>query len=128
MVKPVDEPRFNFSRVSRRWAKRFSRVQIEMAQRALIIGADARPDLTPAEQQTLNQGRIEAADRIFQLEDERDALLCEVLEYVPADWLVEGAPDSLDWHDVESLDWVQAGKFDELLQMVGAARQASAKN
>jgi hypothetical protein len=41
---------------------------------------------------------------------------------------VEGAPDSLDWHDVESLDWVQAGKFDELLQMVGAARQASAKN
>ena len=128
MVKPVDEPRFNFSRVSRRWAKRFSRVQIEMAQRALIIGADARPDLTPAEQQTLNQGRIEAAGRIFQLEDERDALLCEVLEYVPADWLVEGAPDNLDWHDVESLDWVQAGKFDELLQMVGSARQASAKN
>ena len=128
MVKPVDEPRFNFSRVSRRWAKRFSRVQIEMAQRALIIGADARPDLTQAEQQTLNQGRIEAADRIFQLEDERDALLCEVLEYVPADWLVEGAPDGLDWHDVESLDWVQAGKFDELLQMVGSARQASAKN
>jgi len=128
MVKPVDEPRFDFSRVSRRWAKRFSRVQIEMAQRALIIGADARPDLTPAEQQKLNQGRIEAADRIFQLEDERDALLCEVLEHVPADWLVEGAPDSLDWHDVESLDWVQAGKFDELLQMVGAARQASAKN
>jgi len=128
MVKPVDEPRFNFSRVSRRWAKRFSRVQIEMAQRALIIGADARPDLTQAEQQTLNQGRIEAADRIFQLEDERDALLCEVLEYVPADWLVEGAPDNLDWHDVESLDWVQAGKFDELLQMVGSARQASAKN
>lgn len=128
MVKPVDEPRFDFSRVSRRWAKRFSRVQIEMAQRALIIGADARPDLTPAEQQKLNQGRIEAADRIFQLEDERDALLCEVLEHVPADWLVEGAPDGLDWHDVESLDWVQAGKFDELLQMVGAARQASAKN
>jgi len=128
MVKPVDEPRFNFSRVSRRWAKRFSRVQIEMAQRALIIGADARPDLTQAEQQTLNQGRIEAADRIFQLEDERDALLCEVLEYVPGEWLVEGAPDNLDWHDVESLDWVQAGKFDELLQMVGSARQASAKN
>ena len=128
MVKPVEEPRFNFSRVSRRLAKRFSRVQIEMAQRALIIGADARPDLTAAEQQTLNQGRIEAADRIFQLEDERDALLCEVLEYVPADWLVEGAPDNLDWHDVESLDWVQAGKFDELLQTVGSARQASAKN
>lgn len=99
-----------------------------MAQRALIIGADARPDLTAEEQQKLNLGRIEAADRIFELEDERDALLCEVLEYVPESWLVDGAPDGLDWHDVESLDWVQADKFDELLQSVGSARQASAKN
>ena len=128
MVKPVDEPRFSFANISRRWAKRFARVQIEMAQRALIIGADARPDLTPEEQQRLNIGRIEAADRIFELEDERDGLLIEVIEHVPIDWLIQGAPDDLSWSSVDDLDWIRAEKFDELVQMAGTARQASAKN
>ena len=128
MVKPIEEPRFSFANVSRRWAKRFARVQIEMAQRAIIIGADARPDLSAEEQQRLNVGRIEAADRIFELEDERDALLVEVLESVPPDWLVNGAPDDLAWASVDDLDWIRADKFDELLQMAGTARQASAKN
>ena len=128
MVKPVDEPRFNFSSISRRWAKRFARVQIEMAQRAVIIGADARPDLSPEEQQRLNMGRIEAADRIFELEDERDALLVEVIESVPADWLVSEAPADLSWSSVDDLDWIRADKFDELIQTASTARQASAKN
>ena len=67
-------------------------------------------------------------DEIFKLEDERDALLIQVLEYVPMDWLVDGAPDDLTWDDVDDLDWLRADRFDELVQLAGSSRQASAKN
>jgi hypothetical protein len=128
MVKKDETPRFNFRNVSRKWAKQFARTQVSMAQHAVVIGADARDDLTPEEQQTLNAGRIASMDEIFKLEDERDALLIQVLEYVPMDWLVDGAPDDLSWDDVDDLDWLQADRFDELVQLAGSSRQASAKN
>ena len=128
MVKIVAEPRFNFSNVSRKWAKQFARTQVSMAQHAVVIGADAREDLTPAEQQTLNAGRIASMDEIFKLEDVRDALLIQVLESVPMDWLIDGAPDDLTFDDVDDLDWLRADKFDELVQMASTARTDSAKN
>jgi len=128
MVKKEETPRFNFRNVSRKWAKKFARTQVAMAQHAVVIGGDARDDLTPEEQQTLNAGRIASMDEIFKLEDERDALLIQVLEYVPMDWLVDGAPDDLTWDDVDDLDWLRADRFDELVQLAGSSRQASAKN
>jgi len=44
------------------------------------------------------------------------------------DWLVDGAPDDLTWDDVDDLDWLQADRFDELVQLAGSSRQESAKN
>ena len=128
MVKKEDAPRFNFGNVSRKWSKQFARTQVGMAQHAVVIGADAREDLTPDEQQTLNAGRIQSMDEIFKLEDERDNLLVQVLEYVPQDWLVDGAPDDLSWNDVEDLDWLRADRFDELIQLASSSRNESSKN
>lgn len=128
MTEIADEPRFNFSNVSRKWAKKFARVQVQMAQHAVVIGAEPRADLTPDEQQTLNAGRIASMDKIFELEDARDALLIDVLDTVPQSWLIDGAPDDLAFDSIDDLDWLRADKFDELVQMAGTARQESAKN
>lgn len=128
MVKAEETVRFNFSNVSRKWAKKFARVQVQMAQHAVVIGAEPRADLTPEEQQTLNAGRIASMDTIFELEDVRDGLLIEVLESVPQSWLINDAPTDLAFDVVDDLDWLRADKFDELVQMAGTARQESAKN
>lgn len=128
MVKAEETVRFNFSNVSRKWAKKFARVQVQMAQHAVVIGAEPRADLTPEEQQTLNAGRIASMDTIFELEDVRDGLLIEVLESVPQSWLIDDAPTDLAFDVVDDLDWLRADKFDELVQMAGTARQESAKN
>lgn len=128
MVKAEETVQFNFSNVSRKWAKKFARVQVQMAQHAVVIGAEPRADLTPEEQQTLNAGRIASMDTIFELEDVRDGLLIEVLESVPQSWLIDDAPTDLAFDVVDDLDWLRADKFDELVQMAGTARQESAKN
>ena len=128
MVKAEEKVQFNFSNVSRKWAKKFARVQVQMAQHAVVIGAEPRADLTPEEQQTLNAGRIASMDTIFELEDVRDGLLIEVLESVPQSWLIDDAPTDLAFDVVDDLDWLRADKFDELVQMAGTARQESAKN
>lgn len=128
MTENPQQPKFNFENTSRKWARRFARVQVEMAQRALIISGDALPDLSEAEQKQLNQGRVESASRIFELEDERDALLIEIIEDVPRDWLVSKAPKKIAWDKVEDLDWVLASRFDELSELANTARQDSSKN
>lgn len=124
------KPKFDFSRVSRKWNKEFSasiakvtKAQITM-QRPLPSGAD------DAAVQT-HYDRMEAAvDSLSTIADEQAALMCEVLVDVPASWLIAGAPAGLDWDDPASLDWVRADKYQEMLVMIqtGEAARQAAKN
>ena len=43
-----------------------------------------------------------------------DAFFSKFLVSVPRSWLVPGAPESLDWSDPESLNWLQADKYQTL--------------
>lgn len=123
-------PRFDFSRVSRRWNKQFSasigkvtKAQIAMT-RPLPAGADDAAIQA-------HYDRMEAAvDTIETVADEQARLVCEVLVDVPREWLIEGAPKALDWSEPESLDWVRSDKYQEILFMIqtGEAARQAAKN
>lgn len=122
-------PRFDFSRVSRRWNKQFSasiatvtKAQIAM-QRPAPVGDDAAIQA--------HYDRMDAAvDSLQTVADEQARLVCEVLMDVPREWLITGAPEGLDWDNPESLDWVRADKYQEILMMIqtGEAARQAAKN
>lgn len=131
--KSVDEPQeilptFDYSNISRKWGKRFARVQVEMAQRAFIISGTPVDGLSDKELAKVNAGKIESANAMFELEDERDQLLIQVLKSVPQDWLVDGAPTDLTWESVDDLDWLRNNRFDELAELANNSRKESSKN
>lgn len=122
-------PQFDFSRVSRKWNKEFSasiakvtKAQIAM-QRPAPVGDDAAIQA--------HYDRMDAAvDMLQTVADEQAALVCAVLVDVPRAWLIDGAPDDLDWDDPESLDWIRADKYQDILMQIqtGEAARQAAKN
>lgn len=46
----------------------------------------------------------------------RHLALCVV--HVPAAWLVEGAPEALNWQETEAYDWLQEIKMQELIRLL----------
>ena len=120
-----DGPVFDFTRVTRRWSKGWRRVTTELLQIGVLVESPARDGLTQDELRTINTAKAEAIGRIDALEAEREALIAEVLVSVPREWLTPDAPDDLDWHKPESLEWLLDAKFDALLQAMAGARQNS---
>ncbi|GIL09273.1 MAG: hypothetical protein BroJett033_7840 [Chloroflexota bacterium] len=125
-----EKPVFDFGRVSRRWNQAFA-ASIAKATRATI--AMQRPlcaGMTNEQVQAHYDAQEAAVDLLETLGAEQSALVAEVLVSVPDGWLVKGAPAELDWSDPESLDWIRADKYQQLLQMLqtGEAYTTDAKN
>lgn len=53
---------------------------------------------------------------------ELNALLARFVSFVPYDWLVEGAPENLDWGDPASFDWMRSDRVGELQVAMVEAR------
>lgn len=60
-----------------------------------------------------------------KLEDEIDekidalrSLIAPCIKYLPASWLVEGAPDKLDWDDPASQEYLRASKIITLSNLI----------
>lgn len=64
---------------------------------------------------------IPSPEEMDQVYDSLDAHLSEVLVSVPPDWLVEGAPEDLDWSEPESLRYVRADKIQALREAMRIA-------
>ena len=73
---------------------------------------------------TLTVAKAEALGRLDEIEARREALLSEVLVSVPRDWLVEDAPEGLDWRKAESLDWLLDVQFQPLIEAMAEARNS----
>lgn len=119
------KPVFNFKNTSKEWAKKFNQ-SMRAATTAHRIMDMALPD-------TVEEliARDEQATAIMEAESQKQAeLICQVLQSVPASWLLEGASEDLDWSDPESLEYIRADRYAELLDMVVMASDArrSAKN
>ena len=87
-----EEPLFDRSRISHRENKRVSVLQ------ARLKAAQNSGD--PQELEACLNGT--------------DAFLSKFLVSVPRSWLVPDAPDNLDWNDPESLNYLQADRYNDL--------------
>jgi hypothetical protein len=65
----------------------------------------------------------EALAMLDQVTDEFEAAIARVLVDVPRDWLVPDAPETLDWHDPESLNWLQATHMKTLREAMVEAQK-----
>lgn len=70
--------------------------------------------------------RLEQMDKFM---DEIQATIGSCVVSIPRSWLVDDAPEELDWKDPRSLDWLESSRFEELISLVSGQRAArNAKN
>lgn len=113
MVVMSDQPVFDFSRMSHRDSKALGRAQLRLQRLAAQLGdAAAMPDDEFEAKMSTLDAMIEEAEGYISL----------VLVDVPRDWLLPEAPDSLDWTDAHSLNWLRSDKMDALREAAVAAR------
>ena len=119
----------DFSTVSRRWGVRWAQIENDVPILLQVIYADEQDGLSDEEKHAVLVGKIEARQKVNELIDERNALMAQVVTEIPRSWLVPGAPEKIDWFDVNSLlDYIREDKTAELMLGVSVARNEAAKN
>lgn len=113
-----NKPTFDFTRVSRQWNREFARSMTQAARAQLVMQRQPHDEMSDEEIDALLDRQEQAIGDIEALADQQAALLVQVLTHVPAGWLLPGAPDDLDWSQVESLDYIQSERYAEILQLL----------
>jgi hypothetical protein len=49
--------------------------------------------------------------------------LARVVVDVPRDWLIEGAPEQIDWSDPDSFNWLRSNRMTTLLEAFAEAQK-----
>lgn len=96
-----DKPEFKFPVSSWGDSKRFAVLQARLRQ----LG---RGDLT-----------AEETEAVF---NDLDRMLARFVTYVPRAWLVEGAPENLDWSDPASFEYMLTARMVDLQAALAEAR------
>lgn len=114
-----ESPEFDFTRVSRQWHKELAKTLTAVTRAQIALQRPPPPDdATDAEYDAFLDRQEQAWIAIENLSDQQAELIAQVLVSVPESWLLENAPDNIDWSNTESLDWVQSFRYLELLAMI----------
>lgn len=113
-----EKPKFDFSGVNRQWNRDFALTLTKAARVQLILQRQPNDEMDDAAVDALYDRQEKALDELEALADQQAALLAQVLVGVPTGWLMPGAPDDLDWSQVASLDYIQANRYTELLELL----------
>lgn len=125
----AEKPTFDFTRVSKEWNHQFALSLTAVTKAEITL---KRPQPKTDDYDVLTEfydKQEEALTVIERLAGEQAGMVAQVLVDVPRDWLLETAPDAIDWGDPASLNFVQADRYGEMLEMIrnGEAR-SKAKN
>jgi len=64
-------------------------------------------------------------DKAEQAGKDMRAIICKAIKSVPRNWLVSSAPDTIDWSNPESMDYLKVSKIQVILDMAtGAIKEA----
>lgn len=107
-------PTFDLSKVGYGWQKKYMRVNVRIVRNDTLIRNTSDESASEENRRTVQIARLEAMEELPELTDQRDALISQVLQDVPREWLIPGAPKSLNWSSVESLDYLQTGKLEAI--------------
>jgi hypothetical protein len=96
-------PQFDFSELSWGDEKAFSRIN-------LLI---------------LKSQEINDADMLSEAHQTLDGYMAKIITYIPRDWLINSAPESIDWKDPASLNYIRSKKVGDLRAEMVKAKQGN---
>lgn len=122
-----ERPVFDFSRVSKQWNKEFGLSASKASRAQNTLGKPYPVNGDAAAIEAYFAAQDAAFSVIEETGDIQANLLAQVLDSVPRGWLLESAPEEIDWHDPASLNYIQSHRYMELLEMLqnGEARRNS---
>ena len=94
------KPEFDFSEISWKDSKEFSRMQMRLRQ----ASAD---------------NNLDGLDMAFA---GMENLLARVVTHIPREWLVKSAPEMLDWSQPTAFDYVRGNRMSDLIIAIGKAQ------
>jgi hypothetical protein len=119
----------DFSGASRRWGYRWGQIELDTPILIELVNTPAPDDVSDEDLHQIKVGQREARQQLHAIMDEQNALIAQVLRDVPAEFLVRGAPEEIDWGDPDNiLDWVREDCIGYVVLGVTLAKGESAKN
>lgn len=122
---------FDFTKVSKQWNLKFGLTLTAVARAEITLKRPAPQGRDYDALQAFYDKQEEALTVIERLASEQAGMVAEVLVSVPESWLLEDAPgaDEIDWSNADNLNYVQADRYNQILEMIrnGEARN-TAKN
>jgi hypothetical protein len=116
------QPSFDFTKVGRGFMREWT-ASVEKATRASKVLFDLRPEGNSREALAEFDELCDEWKARFDAEADAQAeMICRILKTVPKTWLITDAPAEIDWSQVDSLDYLQADRYAQLLQTIGENR------
>jgi len=152
VIKKGDQPTFDYNRVGTSWREEFTKSLNDVAEAGMVAQRPltARPPTeidSDADDETVDKynAALEKYDKaVDAYYEKRDAamalireapelqkrLMAQVLVDVPRAWLLDEAPDIIDWSNPDNLKYISYDGYDKLLTVwiQGGGARAKAKN
>jgi hypothetical protein len=116
------QPTFDFTKVGRGFMREWG-ASVERATRYTKVLMNLQPNGNSREDleefETLSEEYKEKFDAEADVQSE---MISRILKSVPKTWLTDDAPESIDWSNPESLDYIQVDRYAQLLQTIGQNR------
>jgi len=118
------QPTFDFTKVGRSFMREWG-ASVDRATRYVKVLAGLNPNGNSREDLEEFESLCDEYKAKYDAEADIQAeMICRILKTVPRSWLMKDAPldTEITWSNPESLDYIQADRYAQLLQMIGENR------
>jgi hypothetical protein len=133
-----EQPTFDYGHAGSEWRDRFNETLTSVAEAQEVLNRRLPKSISDEDSETYDEAKVQA------FYDRRDAafatikaaptvqkeLMAQVLVDVPRSWLLDSAPEEIDWSDPDSLKYVSYDGYNKLLTIwiQGGGARRNAKN
>jgi len=120
----TERPVFAFAKMGLRTQMRFTELQLEQQQlqkEAMAAQQTVQALLEDDPKAAVPDDVVQALAKVQKIGMELVEIAGKVLVSVPDSWLVEDAPETIDWRDNESLDYIRGDMSNALVEAFARA-------
>lgn len=139
MKKPEGEqPTFDYSHAGPNWRDQFNESLTAITEAQEVLSRKLPKSISDEDSETYDEAKVQAYyDRrdaalatIKAAPAQQKELIAQVLVDVPRAWLLDDAPEDIDWSDSDSLKYVSYDGYNKLLivWIQGGGARRNAKN
>ncbi len=125
MENKVLSATFDYSKVGRKWQDQFAETADKVSQIIIMAERPLRRQRPGEKDQAYDDYVQELYDRKARMGAEireqgsvQASLMAQVLKDVPREWLLAGAPETIDWSNPDNFDYIQVAYYADMLEQV----------